>query len=97
MLKLSMRCLAIFILILSGIVPAEAVSGSPEGFETDVQTPNKPWTNLEFKNDPGAFQFAVVGDNAGGPRWGVFAEAVEKLNLLQPEFVIGVGDYIEGY
>ncbi|HQE84287.1 MAG TPA: metallophosphoesterase [Candidatus Hydrogenedentes bacterium] len=97
MLKLSMRGLAIFILILSGIVPAEAVSGSPEGFETDVQTPNKPWTNLEFKNDPGAFQFAVVGDNAGGPRWGVFAEAVEKLNLLQPEFVIGVGDYIEGY
>ena len=59
MLKLSMRGLAIFILILSGIVPAEAVSGSPEGFETDVQTPNKPWTNLEFKNDPGAFQFAV--------------------------------------
>lgn len=65
--------------------------------ETDVRTQAKPWTHLEFNNDSEEFQFAIVSDNAGGPRWGIFAEAMAKINLLQPEFVIGIGDYIEGY
>lgn len=68
-----------------------------ESIEADVQSEAKPWTKPKLNNDPQAFQFAVVGDNAGGPRRGIFAEAVAKLNLLQPEFVIGVGDYIEAY
>jgi len=56
-----------------------------------------PWTHLEFRNDPHAFQFAVVSDRTGGHRPGVFPEAVRKLNLLQPEFVMCIGDLIEGY
>jgi calcineurin-like phosphoesterase family protein/cellulose/xylan binding protein with CBM9 domain len=72
-------------------------ANAAESIEADVQSQAKPWTKLELNNDPQAFQFAVVADNAGGPRWGIFAEAVAKLNLLQPEFVMGVGDYIEGY
>jgi len=30
-------------------------------------------------------------------RPGVFSSAVDKLNLLQPEFVLSVGDFIAGY
>lgn len=56
-----------------------------------------PWNHLAFRNDPNAFQFAVVSDRAGGIRAGVFEKAVAKLNLLQPEFVMSVGDLIEGY
>ena len=57
-----------------------------------------PWTNLNFYNDPGNFQFAIVSDRTGGGqrRQGVFENAVEKLNLLKPEFVISVGDLIQG-
>lgn len=56
-----------------------------------------PWNHLNFHNDPQAFQFAIVSDRTGGARAGVFEDAVAKLNLLQPEFVMSVGDLIEGY
>ena len=57
----------------------------------------KPYTHLNFKNDPDEFQFAIITDNSGGARPGVFAKAVEMVNLLQPEFVVHAGDLIEGY
>lgn len=44
-----------------------------------------------------SFQFLIVGDRTGGHRPGVFDRAMDKVNQLQPEFVIGVGDLIEGY
>jgi len=56
-----------------------------------------PWSHLEVNNDPDNFQFAIVTDRTGGHRAGVFMDAVNKLNLLQPEFVVSVGDMIEGY
>lgn len=59
--------------------------------------PRNPWTNLNFNNQQRTFQFAVITDRTGGHRPGVFATAVKKLNLLQPEFVVSVGDLIEGY
>jgi hypothetical protein len=55
-----------------------------------------PWTSLRLNNDPDEFQFAVVADRTGGHRPLVFSRAVARLNLLQPEFVITVGDLIEG-
>ncbi|MFW6224610.1 MAG: PA14 domain-containing protein [Bacteroidota bacterium] len=57
----------------------------------------KPWSHEQFANDPQAFQFAIVSDRTGGYRPGIFEKAVHKLNLLQPEFVMSVGDFIEGY
>jgi len=62
-----------------------------------IDEDSKPYTHLKFKNDPDEFQFAMITDNAGGARPGVFAKAVEMVNLLQPEFVINAGDLIEGY
>lgn len=58
----------------------------------------KPWTSENFQNNPDNFQFAVIGDRTGGsdPR-GIFDRAMDQLNLLQPEFVINVGDLVEGY
>lgn len=56
-----------------------------------------PWSSLKVNNDPDQFQFIVVTDRTGGHRPGVFEEAVQKINLLQPEFVMSVGDLIEGY
>ena len=66
-------------------------------FKTDVDTQKKPWTNLDFYNDPANFQFAIVSDRNGGNRPGVFEKGVEKLNLMMPEFVMCVGDLISGY
>ena len=62
-----------------------------------IDDDSKPYTHLNFKNNPDEFQFAIITDNAGGARPGVFAKAVEMVNLLQPEFVVNAGDLIEGY
>ncbi len=64
-------------------------------FHVDERT--RPYTHLNFKNDPNEFQFAIITDNAGAARPGVFSKAVEMVNMLQPEFVINAGDLIEGY
>ena len=70
------------------------VSFAQDGFVGDEAA--RVSTNLDFQNNPDDFQFAVIGDRAGGYRPGVFPVAVDLLNLLQPEFVLSVGDFIEG-
>lgn len=58
----------------------------------------KPWTSENFQNNPENFQFAIIGDRTGGANaQGTFLLAMDQINLLQPEFVINVGDLIEGY
>jgi 3',5'-cyclic AMP phosphodiesterase CpdA len=69
----------------------------PERDVFHIDEDSKPYTHLNFKNDPDEFQFAMITDNAGGARPGVFPKAVEMVNLLQPEFVVNAGDLIEGY
>lgn len=56
-----------------------------------------PRSDQAFFNDPDNFQFVILGDRTGGHRPGVFRAALEKVNLLRPEFVVSVGDLIEGY
>lgn len=65
-------------------------------FKHSVHTEKKPWTDKDFLNNPKNFQFAIVADRTGGLRQGVFPKAVSKLNELCPEFVITVGDLIQG-
>lgn len=88
-----MRLIAVFCALL---LFAQLSAQNP-GIEIDLPAGKKPYTSLEVNNDPGNFQFAIVTDRTGGHRPGVFKEGVDKLNLLQPEFVMSVGDLIEGY
>ncbi|MBN1669570.1 MAG: metallophosphoesterase [Kiritimatiellae bacterium] len=66
-------------------------------FQPDIRSERNPWTHERFKNDPDAFQFVIMSDRTGGRRPGIFGDAVRKVNLLQPEFVICVGDLFDGY
>jgi hypothetical protein len=83
------------------LVGAMAFSGGTKlAVAPDVQISvesQNPWTNLRFNNDPETFHFAVVSDRTGGHRARIFSQAVDQLNLLQPAFVVSVGDLIEGY
>ncbi len=76
--------------------PVVKGGGPAPALRVDVADRN-PWTHLRLATAGDDFRFAVVTDRTGGRRPGVFARAVEKLNLLQPEFVMSVGDLIEGY
>lgn len=82
------------------IIPGKIVaqdSDRPASIIVDQTGSAHPWSHLEVNNDPDNFQFAIVTDRTGGHRAGVFMDAINKLNLLQPEFVVSVGDLIEGY
>ena len=83
-----------------GIWPwGPGVAGADEIVVPDAKTHHhteRPWTGLRVA-DADRFHFAVVSDNSGGERRGVFAGAVQRLNLLQPAFVLSVGDFIGGY
>src|SRR5688572_4625479 len=84
----SLLCLFLLI-VLTGCARSQ--------FQHQINYDTKPWTRLNFNNDPKHFQFVVVSDRTGAVRPGVFEEAVRKINLLQPEFVMSVGDLIMGY
>ena len=56
-----------------------------------------PETTKPFYDAADGFRFALVSDRTGGARPGVFERAIDELNLLRPEFVISVGDLVEGY
>lgn len=57
----------------------------------------RPWTSKPALTDPDRFQIAIIADRTGGHRPGVWMDAMKKLNLLRPDFVVSVGDLIEGY
>lgn len=81
------------------LVAAVALSEKP-GNEKELQIQigdKNPWTSLKMNNDPDDFRFAVVSDRTGGHRPKIFSQAMQQINLLQPEFVMSVGDLIEGY
>ena len=90
--------LAVKILLgMALLAPSTVRAGDDETEPRIIIQKVNPWTNLDLNNDPANFQFAIVTDRTGGHRPGVFPEGVAKLNLLQPEFVMSVGDLIEGY
>jgi hypothetical protein len=90
--------LALTVLTLFAARGAAHMRGGDVASPLVVQSAERnPWTNLEMNNRPGTFHFAVVSDRTGGHRPGVFTRAVRMINMLQPEFVMSVGDLIEGY
>ncbi len=54
---------------------------------------------LALPNEDDSFSFAVLGDRTGGPAEGVkiLAQAVDEINLLEPDLVMTVGDLVQGY
>jgi hypothetical protein len=86
----------VFTVWSTGFSSAGFAQAQTEHFQSNVDSAVKPWTSLDFYNDPMNFKFAIVSDRTGGLRPGVFADGVKKLNLLMPEFVMSVGDFIPG-
>jgi hypothetical protein len=82
--------------ILAALIlwPGGAYAGEP--LEIQQAEGANPWTHLRVNRNPDHFQFVIVADRTGGHRPGVFADAIHKVNLLQPEFVMCIGDLIEG-
>ncbi|MFT7381822.1 MAG: 3',5'-cyclic AMP phosphodiesterase CpdA [Roseivirga sp.] len=65
-------------------------------FEHGIDAGPTPWNSISFNDDPEQFTFAIISDLNGGEREGIFSIAVEQINMLHPEFVLSVGDLIDG-
>lgn len=65
-------------------------------FRSDLTGSQVAWTR-PLKPEPETLRFAVIGDRTGLARPGVFEQAIKQVNWLQPEFLINVGDLLEGY
>ena len=81
------------------IVTLSLATGSAFGGQIDAETSESatPWTGLSANDAEEDFHFVVVSDRTGGARPGVFESSLPKVNLLEPAFVVSVGDLIEGY
>jgi hypothetical protein len=88
----------LFTCILCGLLAGGCTTAKDTraNFLHDFPAGPTPWLHEDFDNAPDRFSFAIVSDLTGGEREGIFDIAVAQLNLLRPEFVISVGDLIEG-
>jgi hypothetical protein len=86
------------VFLLAVVILESGCSSALFNYDKAALPEAKPWTDKEFKNNPKEFQFVIIGDRTGGANvQGTFKLAMGQINLLQPEFVINVGDVIEGY
>ncbi|MCY3811410.1 MAG: metallophosphoesterase [Gammaproteobacteria bacterium] len=76
------------------LVATSAIGGQIDAETSEARTP---WTSLAANDAAEDFHFVIVSDRTGGERPGVFESALPKVNLLEPAFVVSVGDLIEGY
>ena len=70
-------------------------AGAPAG-DYRPGAPDVARTAKDFAGGRDEFRFAVIGDRTGQHRPGVFEDALRKVNGLRPDFVINIGDLIEG-
>lgn len=84
-----------FSIVVVAIVGCARVADESD-FRHEVRSEARPWTQDQFDADDDKFTFAVFSDLTGGEREQVFEIAIAQLNLLRPEFIINVGDLIEG-
>ena len=95
--NLQRLCVGAAVLLIC-IAPAAAQqAATAQQAAATAQQAATPWTHRALPNDASEFQFAIVSDNAANPREGVFKAAVAKLQLLRPDFVLSIGDFIHGY
>src|SRR5476649_2583480 len=97
-MEMAMRRVFLGLGVVFLVGAAAAMSGPippPAAFQF-VKEDRNPVTHFRWNVEPEDFQFAIVSDRTGGHRANIFSQAIEKLNLLQPQFVVSVGDLIEG-
>lgn len=58
-----------------------------------------PLVDAPWSNDADKFSFVILGDKTSGGegKWPIYDRAVDAINLLEPDFVITVGDMIPGH
>lgn len=85
--------------IRTGLALATILAATTAAEPTPVSAGTDSAVALTAPDAAESFMFIVFGDRTGGPRSGikVLAKAVETTRWLDPDFVMTVGDLVEGY
>lgn len=75
-----------------------SVAGFPvqAQFRHEMAGDKFPWTR-PADVDGDSYRFVVLADKTGGPETGAFQRAIEEVNRLAPDFVMSIGDLVDGY
>ena len=84
---------AAWITCIAGVLAGCSQSGPQSHGQSSAQT----GLPALAASDDDSFRFVIMGDRCGGHQKGAWEAAIEQVNLLKPDFVICVGDLIEGY
>jgi len=82
------------VFLLGSLAACAPTESQQPVFRSGVEPGPFPWTREPDAND-GPLRFAILGDRTGGMYPGVFEGAFPKVNLLQPDLVMSVGDVTE--
>ena len=78
-----------------------ALTSAAASQTADLKTPAELATIAGWRgaapNAGDSFRFVVMGDRTGMPVEGVWEKAVDQVNLLRPDFVMCVGDLVDGF
>ncbi|MEQ8302686.1 MAG: metallophosphoesterase family protein [Cyclobacteriaceae bacterium] len=92
--KLSFATVALcLVTLLMGCTPPTDTANS---FLHNIEGGATPWAYAPEGRNSSQFSFALIGDLHSGEREGVFNVAINQLNLLRPDFILSVGDLIDG-
>ncbi len=96
-----MKTTLLFFLALLGLIGCKqnvepTLEKEAAKFVHDISAGPRPWTGETFEAAEDDFTFAIISDLNGGEREGVYTTAVQQLNMLDPTFVLSVGDLIDG-
>ncbi len=90
-----LRTVSLSVFLLHGSLAACAPDETQQpAFVSGVEQGPVPWTREPDAND-GPLRFVIVGDRTGGMFPGVFEASFPKVDLLQPDLVMSVGDIVE--
>ncbi len=85
-----------FLTTMVVLILIQCAPKSTTPFRHDLSQLRKPWSAEPTGKQEGQFSFAIIGDLNSGERAGVLEVAVEQINLLRPEFILSIGDLVEG-
>ncbi len=77
------------------LLPWPVAFGQAPSFRQDAI----PMRDGDWTNDADKFSFVILGDKTSGGegKWPIYDRAVDSINLLDPDFVVTVGDMIPGH
>ena len=96
-IRIALRMVALPLMAALSACAPDAPQSAPPALVLPAVEDAAPWTGAALQDDADDFHFVVVSDRTCCARRGVFAQAMPKVNLLSPAFVVSVGDLIEGY